>query len=246
MKRAAWGWRRWLVVLAALAAMATTLVLGRWQLHRADEKTALHAATVARGRLPAVDGAALATKLTPEQQGELVHRRISLTGEWLPEHTIYLDNRVMDQRTGFYVLTPLRLAGSGTVVLVQRGWAPRNFQDRLALPPVVTPAGVVHLEGRVAAQPSRAYALGVEGHAAIRQNLDLDAFRAESGLALASLIVWQTGEPSEGLVRQWPEPTSDVDKHLGYAFQWFALCALIAVLLVWFQVVRPLRRSSHA
>jgi surfeit locus 1 family protein len=30
-----------------------------------------------------------------------------------------------------------------------------------------------------------------------------------------------------------------VDKHYGYAFQWFGLAALIAVLFLWFQMIRP-------
>jgi surfeit locus 1 family protein len=33
----------------------------------------------------------------------------------------------------------------------------------------------------------------------------------------------------------------DVAKHHGYAFQWFALCALIGLLYVWFQLIAPLR-----
>jgi surfeit locus 1 family protein len=37
-----------------------------------------------------------------------------------------------------------------------------------------------------------------------------------------------------------------VGKHHGYAFQWFALSALIAGLYVWFQLLRPrlARRSD--
>ncbi|KAB7565604.1 SURF1 family protein, partial [Verminephrobacter sp. Larva24] len=72
----------------------------------------------------------------------------------------------------------------------------------------------------------------------IRQNLDLAAFRAETGLALANLTVLQTGPASEGLRRDWPAIDTGVDKHYGYAFQWFGLCGLMAVLYVWFQIVR--------
>jgi surfeit locus 1 family protein len=48
----------------------------------------------------------------------------------------------------------------------------------------------------------------------------------------------QTGAPSEGLMREWPAINSGVDKHYGYAFQWFGLAALITILYVWFQIVR--------
>ena len=51
------------------------------------------------------------------------------------------------------------------------------------------------------------------------------------------------GAPPNGLLRHWPAPAFDVHKHYGYAFQWFAMAALITGLYVWFQLVRPrLRR----
>lgn len=245
MSRPTTGWHRALLIVAALAALATTFSLGRWQLARAAEKQALQAQIVARQQQPALDGATLAAPLAPAEAAELLHRVISLRGHWLPQHTIYLDNRVMERRTGFYVLMPLRLAGRDVVVLVQRGWAPRDFADRQALPPVATPADEVRIEGRLAAHAARAYALGADGQGPIRQNLDLDAFRSETGLPLADLLVWQTGAPSDGLRREWPAPTAGVATHHGYAFQWFGLCALIAVLFLWFQVVRPVLHSSR-
>jgi len=48
------------------------------------------------------------------------------------------------------------------------------------------------------------------------------------------------------LLRDWPPPATGVDKHYGYAFQWFGLCALIALLFIWFQVARPFLRSSRS
>ncbi len=236
-------WRRWLVIVLALAGMASTFSLGRWQLSRADEKRALQALVAERQQQPLLDGASLVGALSATQLEALRYRAISLQGKWLPERTVYLDNRSMDQRAGFYVLTPLHLLGHETVVLVQRGWAPRDFADRLALPEVATPAGTVRISGRIAERASRVYALGEEGRELIRQNLDLDAFRVETGLPLAPVVVWQTGAPSDGLLRQWPEPSSGLVTHQGYAFQWFGLCALIGLLFVWFQVVRPVFRS---
>ena len=58
------------------------------------------------------------------------------------------------------------------------------------------------------------------------------------GLPLLALSIQQQGAPSEGLLRDWPQPASGIDKHYGYAFQWFGLSALITILYVWFQLVR--------
>ena len=134
-----------------------------------------------------------------------------LQGRWLPEHTVYLDNRQMQGRPGFFVLTPLQLSGGGAgVVLVQRGWVARNFQDRTALASVETPQGEVEVTGRLALGPSRLLELaGADkgpGASRIRQNLDLATFAAETGLALAPLTVVQTQGPADGLLRQSSDP----------------------------------------
>lgn len=242
--------RFWLMTAAALAGVLVTASLGHWQLSRAAQKEAFQAILDERGRMPAIDGKTLLSLGVTNAEGGgsdgqvLLHRRVVLEGRWLPEQTVYLDNRQMYGRPGFFVVTPLLLAGAGnTVVLVQRGWVPRNFQDRTQLPPVATSSDAeVRVEGRVAREPSRLYefsgASSVQGSSRIRQNLDLAAFRSEIGMPLANLTVLQTGSAGEGLQRDWPVITTGVDKHYGYAFQWFGLCGLVAILYVWFQIFR--------
>lgn len=235
------------LLLAAVLGVVLTAALGFWQLSRAAQKQALQAAVQAQAALPALDNVAV---LGTAPALSLVHRHARLQGTWLPEHTVFLDNRPMDARVGFWVLTPLRLAGSNAVVVVQRGWVPRNFEDRVALPRVATPGGAVDIEGRIAPSPSKLYELGGASSGPIRQNLDLVQFRAETGLPLLAVTLQQTGAASEGLTRAWAAPDAGVDRHYGYAFQWFGLSALIAVLFLWFQVVspfihRPKDPSSH-
>lgn len=226
--------RFWLVTMAALLGVAATLALGRWQLGRAAEKEALQAAIEARGSLPQLDGASLVALTDAEA---LLHRRIEAVGQWVAERTVFLDNRQMHGRPGFFVVTPLRL-DNGSVVLVQRGWVPRNFEDRTRVPQITTSAGWVHVSGRIAPAPSRLYDMGEPGAGAIRQNLDLAQFRVETGLALVALSIQQTEASADGLLRDWPQINTGVDTHYGYAFQWFGLSALIALLYVWFQIVR--------
>jgi surfeit locus 1 family protein len=232
--------RRWLVLVAAVLAAALTARLGFWQLDRATQKLALQAAIDAEARRPVLGNAELGDAS--------LHRRVALRGHWVAEHTVWLDNRPMDGRAGFYVVTPLRLAGRADAILVQRGWAPRDATDRSRLPPLATPGGEVVVQGRLAASPSRLYELGDGQGGVIRQNLDPTAFARESGLALLPLTVVQTAaDADDGLLRHWPAPDFGLHKHYGYAFQWFALCALILILYVWFQLVRPrLRGRRHA
>jgi surfeit locus 1 family protein len=235
--------RFWLVTVAAIAGFAATFALGNWQLGRGHQRDATQAAIDARSAMPELSQASLASADT----AQVLHRRVALRGTWDAARTVFLDNRQMNAVPGFYVVTPLRLDGTDAVVLVQRGWAPRNFERREALPKVDTPAGVVELHGRIAPPPARLYDFKGEEHGAIRQNLDIAAFGRETGLKLAPLSVMQT-EPraSEGLLRDWPRPASGSERNYGYALQWWAMSALIAILYVWFQFIAPRRQARAA
>ena len=230
--------RFWWVTLAAVFVAALTFSLGQWQLRRAAQKEGIQSAIDAKNILPALDGRALAaTKNIADE----VYRKVALQGVWQSAHTVYLDNRPMSGKTGFWVMTPLALQDTGQVILVQRGWVARNFSDRTRLPEVTTPAGPVTVEGRIAPPPSKLYEFKGADTGSIRQNLDLAAFSLETGLPLLEVSLLQTGAPSEGLIREWAAPNLGVDKHYGYAFQWFGLFALVVGLYVWFQIILPFR-----
>lgn len=235
--------RFWLVSLATLITMSVTASLGLWQLDRARQKQALQARIDDQARLPEWQVADLVGAANPEDG---IHRPVRVRGTWEAGASVFLDNRQMKGRTGFYLVTPLRLEGSQRVVLVQRGWVPRDFTDRTRLPSVPTPAGLVEVVGRLAPPPGQLFKLGESEQGPIRQNIALDAFAAETGLPLLPVSVVQTAGAPDGLLRDWPVATQGVDRHHGYAFQWFGLCALAGILYVWFQFISPRRkRSSH-
>jgi surfeit locus 1 family protein len=246
----------WLVWLVAMVVVLVTARLGFWQLSRAAQKQALQTQMHDRVHLPPLRQAELAL---PADAPDLVqgqhYRRVSLQGRWLSERTIYLDNRQMNGRQGFYVVTPLLLS-AGDAVLVQRGFVLRDFSDRQKLPPLNTPTGLVRVEGQVVPPPSALLALGVATETGvIRQNVGIDAFSKEIGVALRPSSVQQVSvtvmaDPDtsgaagavmadDHLMRQWPVLALDVSKHHGYAFQWFALCALTLGGVLWFQYFRP-------
>ncbi len=232
--------RFWLVTVAALVVAVSTFSLGEWQLRRAHQKETLQAAVEARKVLTALDNRALeATKSVADQ----MHRTVTIQGHWQVRHTVYLDNRPMSGKTGFWVHTPLTLQDTGQVILVRRGWVPRNFNNRALLPDVQTPTGVVTVTGRIAPPPSKLYEFKGVDDGRLRQNIDLEAFRLETGLPLLDVTVLQTGGPSEGLLRDWAAPNLGVDKHYGYAFQWFGLFALVVGLYGWFQIVVAVRKK---
>jgi surfeit locus 1 family protein len=270
---------RWIIAIAALVAAAATARLGLWQLDRAHQKIAFASAISQRGSLPPITpeqlaGSALAALhnggAAPPFEQQLqaqLERRIQMSGRWLTQHSVVLDNRQMDGRPGFYLLTPLRLA-DGRVVMVQRGWWPRDMQDRSHVPAPPDAQGIVSFTGRISAAPARTFSLGSgDDHGLIRQNLGVVEYGRSVGLTVQPLLIIQldaeadSGSDGDGdaaqveappppasgvpaLKRDWPKVAVDVDKHYGYATQWFALCALIVILYAWFQILRPrLRRQ---
>ena len=235
-----------IVTVATILGVAVTARLGAWQLSRAAEKIALQTALDTRGHLVPLTNADLARG--PSEADAQHYRPAILRGHWVPGHTVFLENRQMNGRPGFFVVTPLRLDGRGESVLVQRGWAPRDIRDRTLLPSVDERSGAIEVHGLIAPPPSRLFEFSATQGGAIRQNLDLAAFSAEIHLPLAPVSVQQNDSAAtagDALLRQWPHPAVDVQKHYGYAFQWFAMSALMAGLYVWFQLVRPrLRRLA--
>ena len=235
----------WLVFAVTLAVCALTFRLGLWQLGRAQYKEQQHATQLAqRERPPLLNADVLQAEASDATR---LHRAVDIQGEWLSRYTVYLANRSMGARVGFWVLTPLRLQ-DGSAVLVLRGWAPRDLTYSDKLPPIETPAGVVRVRGHWVPEPSHMMELAApqtqnpEGFVTLRQNIDLSDFARDSGLHLRG-TVQQAGDPSEGLWRDWPTILTGADKNRAYALQWFALSALCAGLFIWFQIIQKRRHG---
>lgn len=239
---------RWLLLAAVLVSLLTAR-LGVWQLDRADQKLELQRSLDERRAQPVVLADAVPRRA--EDVAALRHRRAVLQGRWLPDRTLALDNRPMNGRTGFYIVTPLQLP-DGTAVLVQRGWVPRDLMDRTRIVPYRTAGDVVEIPGHIAPALARLYEFDAAASGPIRQNLAVEAYARETGLALRPWVLVQedpaagsTPVPPDGLLRQWPAPSTGVQKHHGYAFQWFSLSALTLVLYAWFQFIRPRRKPAR-
>ena len=71
----------------------------------------------------------------------------------------------------------------------------------------------------------------------IWQNLDYAAYEQATGRSVARFVIQLSGNAqsdADGLRREWPRPASGVEKHRGYAFQWYSLAVLIAALAAFF------------
>lgn len=241
--------RFWLKTLAAVVVAGVTFALGQWQLSRAAQKEQLQLAVTAQELRSPLDNQSLFAMNTAVL--EVLHRPAVLKGRWLTGHTVFLDNRQMKERVGFIVLTPLLLDRGSQVegsqaILVQRGWVPRHFDSRATLPDIPTPQGLVTVAGRIEGPPGRIYQFGGAETGVIRQNVTLPAFAKEIAKPLLPVTLLQTGPASEGLQREWTPADTGLAKHYGYAFQWFAMSALVVFLYLWFQIIQPFRLKKRS
>jgi cytochrome oxidase assembly protein ShyY1 len=240
-----------IVLIVTIACMALTAALGIWQWSRAQHKWALEESVEQMRTLPALTQEAYLALSDPLQA---LHRRVMLQGTWMPEETLFLDNRPMNSQAGFWVITPFKLNASESV-LVQRGWIPRNAYDRTQLPPFETPLGEESIEVRISEGPSQMFDLGEpqqEGFKSIedarslhiRQNVEIHAFAKERGLKLMGHVI-QIGSNSQGLLRDWAVPASTAYKNVGYTVQWFAMSLMMAALYIWYQIIQPKRDAKR-
>jgi surfeit locus 1 family protein len=125
--------------LTALLVMAITFSLGQWQLRRADEKRALgQAREQAQKAVPrAIDAAELAAVKAPSA---LENQAIQVRGRFDERYTVLIDNRTVNGKAGFHVVTPLKLEDSEMVVAVLRGWVERDIKDVKKIPLFKTPS----------------------------------------------------------------------------------------------------------
>jgi cytochrome oxidase assembly protein ShyY1 len=221
--------------LATLVLVALGIALGNWQVRRAAEKTALQARLAQRSALPplVLDG-------KPVDPAAVEYRHVIVTGEFVPNWPLFLDNRPLEGRTGFVLLMPFTIAGTGQVVLVARGWVPRDPAVHDRVPHVAAPPGRTTVEGVAVLHPARVMELGKAPPptpGAIVQNVDPAGFARVSSLAVLPVVVEQTSADAPTAaavepVRNWPGPAVDVDRHKGYAFQWYALATMAFLFFV--------------
>lgn len=226
------GWIKTLVVALLLPVL---IGLGFWQLERAAEKTALRDRYAARTRMAPVN--VNRNGLDPQR---MEFRRAGVRGEYRAALTIFLDNRVRDAVPGYEVLTPLKIQGrrpgEARYILVNRGWVPWGA-SRQRLPQIETPGGALRASGWLQVPASDYFTLADEsGDTTLKrrwQNLDLERYARLSGLALSPMVLQLAPDASGagGFARHLPEYEDRwIDRHKGYALQWFALALTLLIL----------------
>lgn len=222
---------RLLPTLAVLLLVPSFISFGQWQWKKAADKQALQSLLDNRGaELP------VQMPLTAADPESLRYRRVVARGVYDEQRQILIDNRIHREQAGYHVLTPLRLAGSEMRVLVNRGWVPA-LADHSRWPQVTTPAGSQEIEGTAVVPGTRYLTLAPDsaaggGWQTVWQNLDMARYRQTVSFPVQPVVIeLSPASGAGGFVRQWPRPDERIERHLGYAYQWWGFAA--ATLIIW-------------
>ena len=217
----------WLPFLAGTLLVVQFVGLGVWQISRGLEKrSAGEAVSAESGFIAWSDG----MQIHPYQ-------RLMANGHFDTDRQFLLDNIVLNNRYGHYVLTPLVVAENEPLLIVNRGWLEK------------TPGGIdaeqIHIDTSSVAVRGRAGSLPGAGnrmrdafspdatwpqHAVFPRLTDLEA---ALGQEVQPFVLLMDPQDQQGFLRQWVPEEMGPNRHFAYAFQWFAMGAVLAGLLVW-------------
>ena len=231
-----------LAAVVILVAAAVCMRLGFWQLSRWHEKRALNRAMREAMSAPPLDLGSAAAPLDSVR-----HRRVCVTGRYDETRQVLLSGRSQNHAPGVDVVTPLRLADGGAV-LVDRGWlfsadAMSARPQQYAEPGDRTVLGMAEpLSRGRRGPPVRAIEADSVTLFSARW-LDLDSLSARLPYSIAPFVVRELpgpGVPAEP-ARTPPRPL-DESMHVSYTVQWFlfALILLVGPLVV----ARSRRRTA--
>ena len=220
------------IVFCVFAVLAAILFvrLGLWQLARLHAKVQRNAVIAAQQREAAVQFASL-----PRDTAAARYRRASASGVFDYRAELVLSNRTYQGSPGVDLVTPLRLGGSDTAVLVDRGW-------------VYSPDGASVDRARWREQDSVSIVGYVEQYAPdagttstardprVVRRISRREAATRIPYPLAPYYLVQTGDTASSHPVRREMPVLDEGPHRSYAIQWFffAATALVGALaIVW-------------
>ena len=213
-------------LIFALVVSAGCVRLGFWQLDRLRQRRATNAMLVERLSSPPRP-----VRDVMRDSATAGFRRATAAGTFDFANEFALAARTRQGSPGVNLVTPMRLAGTDTVVLVNRGWvyAPDAMTADFASwtePAAASVTGYLVAIGREARGPASAAT-----NRRVVRHLDLDSLTTRLPYPVAPFILVQTDTaPAVAAAPNGPAttparlplPVLDEGPHLGYAFQWFA------------------------
>jgi surfeit locus 1 family protein len=219
-----------LVVFFALVFFCLFVVMGNWQLNRANLKR-----DIQQRYLQQLEKPFQYIVLEHEADDSLKYRKISVKGQYLNDKILLVDNKLNQGQPGYHVVMPFMINGGQKVVLVNRGWVAADY-DRTQLPQIRQPKTAGLVQGIITIPSTEGYRMGevqltsnwpqripYVDMANIRQGLDFE---------ILPYVIWLSPEVDDYYVRDWKPVWSPPEKSEAYALQWFSFAFIVLILFV--------------
>lgn len=231
---------RWLGLLAGVVVVTVSFaLLGLWQLNVARDKGRTEALEAA----PSLPVAPLSQVLRPHTEFPVAAtgRRVTTTGTYAGESQLLVAGRRLDGTRGYWVLTPLRVAGSGAVLPVVRGFVSEPAAPRPPAGPVMVTGSLSPGEGPAGSTPSAPGQIGSVDLSVLVNRLPGELYNA------FAFALQEDPAPAVSLagLRRVPPPALEHGlawRNAAYALQWWVFALFAAYM--WFRMVRDDARSG--
>ncbi|MEX0976506.1 MAG: SURF1 family protein [Woeseia sp.] len=211
--------------LAGLVLLGLFVTLGMWQLDRAAEKRGISDSFTAGGDY---------VELSADASYGL-YQPLRVSGRYLAERQFLLDNIVQESRLGYYVITPFEYAADKPLLLVNRGWIARE-PEQGSLPDIgLGDDDEQVVRGRVGGLPRVGIRPGPPFDNTSSWPLlavwpTLDDLSSALQREVLPFVLLADPEADTAFVRRWEPQQIGPMRHIGYAFQWFALALTVVVV----------------
>ncbi|MEK6746310.1 MAG: SURF1 family protein [Pseudomonadota bacterium] len=207
-------------LLFIITSTITLTSFGVWQVERLQWKNALVKQIEQVQQFPPL-------QTLPTDLNNLEYRKIILTGVFKYEKVLHLIGRQKGNFPGFFMLTPFELENDGRIILVNRGFSPKDKETK--------PEGLQTIEGVIRPPREKRYFAPEnmpEKNVWFYENIQ--AISQATGLSISPLIVEQVGKEKKGEFPIVGDGKINLkNDHLGYAITWFAT-ALIGIIMFGF------------
>ena len=220
--------------ISFIVACICFILLGFWQLDRANEKNSKNSNYTLRQADNSID---LNKELSIENEESLLWRRTKVNGSFLNKKSIILDNQILNKIAGFNVLTPFQVKNSQYIVLINRGWQP-NLTRRDLIPNIQSIEGDIVIKGHIAKFPTGGISLGHENIETLNssvfrmQKLEIDELRHFLTFNLLPYMIYLDPLIDKGNYSTFKLPAPGSEKNYGYAFQWFAFAFTLLIIFI--------------
>ena len=209
-----------------IATLVLLISLGFWQLDRADEKRAIE------DQISSANSGDVEFVTSVEFLKDKEYYHVRLQGSYIDDKQFIYDNQIVDQISGYYVLTPFILKGASKAVLINRGFIPwSGRRDKLANVDIGEKLTEVKVQISIPVKRMELKVSETTGDFPVLiQAFDLDEMSTIASLDFASVVGLLNPESENGFVRQWEPYTGSIERHIGYAIQWFLMAFVLAFI----------------